>query len=382
MIGEARRAARERSAGGGRLGFGIATRKKGADHCGFQTGDLVKGVIPDPWVGRSTLKAKGYRGTSGGTQAPAETSTNPGCLQQGDRREMVREEARQRRAPLPRRCNRHGSTRLSLWGGGRHGHSVRGRQSAYGARRSLLGRVAAAGQRQSGEWTSRKEDGGWGSDLNPGGPATDENGMLTVVDHPLLKMHVSCLRDRSLPPEAFRRHLLQIARLMAYPVYRRLETEPYSVTTPRGVDAVGWRIGEEVVLVPVLRAGLGLVEGFWDVLPSAQVAHLGIFRQSETLKPVRYYENFPATARSAHCFVLDPMLATGGSALEALDYLKSQGAERITLVTVISAPEGIEAVFLRHSDVPIFAAAVDEALDAEGYIVPGLGDAGDRVFGC
>ncbi len=206
--------------------------------------------------------------------------------------------------------------------------------------------------------------------------------MLTVVDHPLLKMHVSCLRDGGQPPEEFRRHLLQIARLMAYPVYRRLATEPYSVTTPRGVDATGWRIGEDVVLVPILRAGLGLVEGFWDVLPSAQVAHLGIFRQADTLKPVRYYGNVPAAARSAHCFLLDPMLATGGSAVEALDYLKIQGAQRITLVTVISAPEGIEAVFLRHGDVPIFTAAVDEALDAEGYIVPGLGDAGDRVFGC
>ncbi|AEJ38998.1 uracil phosphoribosyltransferase [Sulfobacillus acidophilus TPY] len=203
---------------------------------------------------------------------------------------------------------------------------------------------------------------------------------MIVVDHPLLRVHLTRLRDRNTPADQFRLHLTAIARLMAYPVLEFLETVPVSVVTPMA-PAVGAELAQVPILVPVLRAGLGLVEGFRDVIPGAIVSHLGLYRDHHTLKPVRYYTNFPSAYRDHPFLLLDPMLATGGSAVDALDYLKDEGARHIRLISVIAAPEGVDRVGASHPDVPIFTAAVDERLNESGYILPGLGDAGDRQFG-
>ncbi len=205
--------------------------------------------------------------------------------------------------------------------------------------------------------------------------------MLTVVNHPLAKVHVTALRDASLGPERFRHHLLQLSRIMAYPVFSHLATAKVEVLTPLGVVAEGHGLTSQAVLVPILRAGLGMVEGFIDLIPGMVVSHLGMYRDETTLIPQRYYSNFPKRCQQWPFFVLDPMLATGGSAVEAIDYLKGEGASQVVLVSVIAAQPGIERVFLRHPEVPIYTAAVDEKLNSDGYILPGLGDAGDRLFG-
>lgn len=203
---------------------------------------------------------------------------------------------------------------------------------------------------------------------------------MILVDHPLVRVHITALRDRSTSVDAFRLHLTALARLMAYPVLHDLTTTPVPVDTPMA-QATGERLTRVPILVPVLRAGLGLVEGFRDVIPGSVVSHLGMYRDHETLQPVRYYSNFPIE-RQTHPFIfLDPMLATGGSAVDALDYLKSEGAQDIRLVSIIAAPEGVRRVEADHPDVPMFTAALDERLDENGYIIPGLGDAGDRQFG-
>ena len=203
---------------------------------------------------------------------------------------------------------------------------------------------------------------------------------MILVDHPLVRVHITCIRDQGASVDAFRRHLTALARLMAFPVLEDLPTTPMSVMTPLAL-AQGERLLQEPVLVPVLRAGLGLVEGFRDVIPGSTVSHLGMYRDHTTLKPVRYYSNFPEN-RQAHPFILlDPMLATGGSAVDALDYLKEEGARNIRLVSIIAAPEGVSQVESRHPEVKVFTAALDERLDERGYIIPGLGDAGDRQFG-
>ncbi len=204
--------------------------------------------------------------------------------------------------------------------------------------------------------------------------------MLVVVEHPLVKVHIATLRDQTTGVDQFRHTLTALSRLLAYPVLEELQIERTDVTTPIG-DAAGYRLAKEPILVPVLRAGLGMVEGFRDLIPGAVVSHLGMYRDHVTLKPVRYYSNFP-THRDDHPFlVLDPMLATGGSAVDALDYLKHEGARDIRLVSIIAAPEGVNFVSTRHEDVVIFTAQLDQGLDHRGYIVPGLGDAGDRQFG-
>ncbi|MCY0879199.1 MAG: uracil phosphoribosyltransferase [Firmicutes bacterium] len=203
---------------------------------------------------------------------------------------------------------------------------------------------------------------------------------MILVEHPLVRVHVTVIRNRETPPDLFRYHLTALARLMAYPVLQDLATEPLAVVTPMATT-VGERLKREPVLVPVLRAGLGLVEGFRDVIPGAVVSHLGMYRDHQTLQPVRYYSNFPVERQHHPFILLDPMLATGGSAVDALDFLKSEGAVDIRLVSIIAAPEGVERVESRHPDVTIFTAALDERLDDNGYIIPGLGDAGDRQFG-
>lgn len=204
--------------------------------------------------------------------------------------------------------------------------------------------------------------------------------MLIVVEHPLIKVHIATLRDRATDVDQFRRTLTALTRLLAYPVLDELKTESCEVVTPLAT-AVGHRLAKEPILVPVLRAGLGMVEGFRDLIPGSVVSHLGMYRDHETLKPVRYYSNFPAHRDDHPFLVLDPMLATGGSAVDAVDYLKHEGARDIRLVSVIAAPEGVQLVSDRHQDVPIFTAQLDQRLDSRGYIIPGLGDAGDRQFG-
>ena len=205
--------------------------------------------------------------------------------------------------------------------------------------------------------------------------------MLTVVRHPLARVHLTALRDEHSEAEQFRHHLLQLTRIMAYLVFNQLHVQTVSVTTPLGESAPGAVLARPPVLVPVLRAGLGMVEGLIDLVPGAVVSHLGLYRDEKTLTPKPYYKNFPESARLWPFFILDPMLATGGSAIEAIDYLRSEGAEEIVLVSIISAVSGIERVFLHHPSVPIFTCAVDEKLNERGYILPGLGDAGDRQFG-
>lgn len=203
---------------------------------------------------------------------------------------------------------------------------------------------------------------------------------MILVDHPLVRVHITVIRDKTTSMDQFRGHLTALARLMAFPVLQELSTRPVRVVTPM-TEANGERLTHEPVLVPVLRAGLGLVEGFRDLVPGSIVSHLGMYRDHETLKPVRYYSNFPENRRAHPFIVLDPMLATGGSAVDAVNYLKQEGARDIRLVSIIAAPEGIQVVESSHPDVTIFTAAVDERLDEHGYILPGLGDAGDRQFG-
>lgn len=203
---------------------------------------------------------------------------------------------------------------------------------------------------------------------------------MILVDHPLVRVHITKIRQTDTSVDEFRLHLTALARLMAFPVLHDLATRPVTVSTPMG-SARGDVLVRPPILVPVLRAGLGLVEGFRDVIPGAVVSHLGMYRDHKTLKPVRYYSNFPQERRDHPFILLDPMLATGGSAVDALDFLKEEGARDIRLVSIIAAPEGVKAVEERHADVTIYTSALDERLDANGYIIPGLGDAGDRQFG-
>ena len=201
-----------------------------------------------------------------------------------------------------------------------------------------------------------------------------------ISSHPLVLHKIALLRDQRTDPKKFRELTREIAVLMAYEATADLETEEVAVTTPLG-QAAGHRLQERVGLVPILRAGLGLVEGIWNLMPNAEVWHIGLFRDEQTLEPVEYYNRLPVTPTVDVCLVLDPMLATGGSAVAAVDILKRWKAKRIKFVGVIAAPEGIQNLSTNHPDIPIYLAAVDERLNDVGYILPGLGDAGDRLFG-
>jgi uracil phosphoribosyltransferase len=201
-----------------------------------------------------------------------------------------------------------------------------------------------------------------------------------VVEHPVLADRLSVLRDRHTPHGAFRQALFEAAAIMAVEVARALPVEEVEIETPLE-STRGPRLSEEVAVVPVLRAGLGMVEGFLRLVPDARVGHLGIYRDEEEHVPVHYYERLPPGLPQARVYVLDPMLATGGSAVEALHQLKRAGATQLELVCLVAAPEGIAAVEAEHPEVPIWTAAIDRGLDENAYIRPGLGDAGDRVFG-
>lgn len=203
---------------------------------------------------------------------------------------------------------------------------------------------------------------------------------VRLVEHPVLADRLSVLRDRGTSHGAFRQALFEAAAIMAVEVTRELPVREVEIETPLE-STRGSRLKEEVTVVPVLRAGLGMVEGFLRLLPDARVGHLGIYRDEEDHVPVHYYERLPPGIPDARVYVLDPMLATGGSAVEALHQLKRSGATQLELVCLVSAPDGIAAVGQTHPEVVIWTAAIDRELDENAYIRPGLGDAGDRVFG-
>jgi len=198
--------------------------------------------------------------------------------------------------------------------------------------------------------------------------------------HPLVRHKLTRLRDVDTQPKKFRELVREIAALLAYEATTDLAVSPRAVETPMG-SAKGVELKEKLGLVPILRAGLGMVEGIWELMPNAEVWHIGLYRDEETLQPVEYYNKLPVEPTVTVCLVLDPMLATGGSAVATVDILKKWGVSKIKYVGIIGAPEGIANLHEHHPDVPIHLAAVDERLNDIGYIVPGLGDAGDRQFG-
>jgi uracil phosphoribosyltransferase len=201
-----------------------------------------------------------------------------------------------------------------------------------------------------------------------------------ISDHPLVAHKLALLRDITTEPKKFRQIVRELGGLLTYEATRDLVTSPKMVQTPMGT-AEGVVLSEKIGLVPILRAGLGMVEGVWELMPQAEVWHLGIYRDEKTLKPVQYYNKLPIEPRVSVCLILDPMLATGGSAVAAVDILKKWSVKKIKFVGLIGAPEGIDFLRKRHPDIPVHLAAVDDHLNEIGYIVPGLGDAGDRQFG-
>jgi uracil phosphoribosyltransferase len=203
---------------------------------------------------------------------------------------------------------------------------------------------------------------------------------LIIVDHPLIKRDITILRDRRTKTPLFRATLRRISSLMAFEATSDIRLKRSVVRTPLE-STTGYEVAERVVIVPVLRAGLGLVDGFLDFLPKAQIGHVGIYRDERTLAPVGYYAKLPKGLRRCLVLVLDPMLATGGSATAAISFLKKKRAERIRFVSLVAAPEGVRKLTRAHPDVKIFTAVLDRRLNDRGYILPGLGDAGDRTFG-
>ncbi|MBI4928930.1 MAG: uracil phosphoribosyltransferase [Anaerolineae bacterium] len=201
-----------------------------------------------------------------------------------------------------------------------------------------------------------------------------------ISNHPLIQHKLSILRCVDTEPKKFRQLIKELAGLLTYEATADLVTAPVTVRTPLE-DAQCFELKESIGLVPILRAGLGMVEGVWELMPSSEVWHIGVYRDEKTLKPVQYYNKLPIEPRVQVCLVLDPMLATGGSAVATCDILKNWGVTKIKFVGLIAAPEGIATLQKAHPDVPIHLAAVDSHLNEKGYIVPGLGDAGDRQFG-
>lgn len=204
---------------------------------------------------------------------------------------------------------------------------------------------------------------------------------LQVLDHPLIQHKLSLIRDEETGSKEFRELVEEVSMLMAYEVTRDFPLQEIDVKTPVALAKSKVLAGRKVGLVPILRAGLGMVDGMLRLIPAAKVGHVGLYRDPETLQPVEYYCKLPPDIAERDLIVIDPMLATGGSAAAAITFLKDRGAKSIKLMCLIAAPEGIQAVQNAHNDVDIFVAAVDERLNDHGYIVPGLGDAGDRLFG-
>lgn len=204
---------------------------------------------------------------------------------------------------------------------------------------------------------------------------------LTLLDHPLIQHKLSVLRNRETSKKKFKELVDEIAMLMAYEVTRALPTREVEIETPLERTTQRVLAGKKLVIVPILRAGLGMVDGVARLIPSARVGHIGLFRNEETLQPVHYYFKIPAGAGERDFIVLDPMLATGGSASAAVGFLKERGARSIRFMCLVAAPEGVARMRDDHPDVAVYAAALDRQLNEVGYILPGLGDAGDRLFG-
>ena len=204
---------------------------------------------------------------------------------------------------------------------------------------------------------------------------------LHVLDHPLLQHKLSIIRDKETSVKEFREIGSEIATLMCYEATRDLPVEVVDVETPVGTAKVKRIAGKKMAVVPILRAGLGMVDGILSLVPSVKVGHIGLYRDPETLEPVEYYCKMPNDIQRRDVLILDPMLATGGSATAAIQFIKNYGCAHIKLMCIIAAPEGIKRVQNDHPDVDIYVAAVDEKLNDHGYIIPGLGDAGDRIFG-
>ncbi|NLI58415.1 MAG: uracil phosphoribosyltransferase [Clostridium sp.] len=204
---------------------------------------------------------------------------------------------------------------------------------------------------------------------------------VVVLDHPLIQHKVSLLRDRNTRTKEFRELVLEISMLMGYEVTRQMPLKEVEIETPLGVAKTKVLSGKKLGIVPILRAGLGMVDGLLKLLPMAKVGHIGLYRNPKTLEPVEYYCKLPEDVEEREIVILDPMLATGGSASLAIEYLKEKGVKSIKLMCIIASEDGIKTVNKEHPDVTIFSAAVDKTLNEKGYIVPGLGDAGDRLFG-
>ena len=202
-----------------------------------------------------------------------------------------------------------------------------------------------------------------------------------VLDHPLIQHKLAILRSKNTSVKEFRELVGEIAGLMCYEATRSLPTKEVEVQTPIATAKCRMLSGKKLAIVPVLRAGLGMVDNMVALIPSAKIGHIGLYRDPETHKPVEYYCKLPDDIGNRQVFVVDPMLATGGSAIAAIDFLKQHGCKQIIMMNIIGCPEGVKAVTAAHPDVDIYLAAMDEKLNANAYIVPGLGDAGDRIFG-
>ena len=202
-----------------------------------------------------------------------------------------------------------------------------------------------------------------------------------VLDHPLIQHKLAILRNEKTGVKAFRELVSEIAGLMCYEATRNLPTEEVEVKTPVAIAKCRMLAGKKLAIIPILRAGLGMVDAMVDMIPSAKIGHIGLYRDPETHMPVEYYCKLPEDIGNRQVFVVDPMLATGGSAIAAIDFLKKHGCKQIIMMNVIGCPEGVAAVQKAHPDVDLYLAAVDERLNEHAYIIPGLGDAGDRIFG-
>jgi uracil phosphoribosyltransferase len=208
----------------------------------------------------------------------------------------------------------------------------------------------------------------------------EDETMLHVLNHPLITHKLTTMRKIETGTKDFRQYLDEIASLMAYEITKDLPLRPVNIETPMG-KTVGYEMAQDVVLVPILRAGLGMVDGIQNMIPTAKVGHIGLYRDEDTLEPHQYYAKFPKNISQSIVLILDPMLATGGSAKAAIDMVKKTGATNIKLINLVGVQEGIDVIEKAHPDVDIYLAAKDEKLNEIGYIVPGLGDAGDRIFG-
>ena len=206
-------------------------------------------------------------------------------------------------------------------------------------------------------------------------------GKFQVIDHPLIQHKLKMIRKKNCGTKGFREVVNEIAMLMAYEVSRDMPLEDVVIETPMGKSTQKTLSGKKVAIIPILRAGIGMVDGILELIPAAKVGHVGLYRDEETLQPHEYFVKLPEDIASRQLFVVDPMLATGGSAIMAIDSLKERGASNIKFVCLVAVPEGVKALQEAHPDVDIYTAALDERLNEDGYIVPGLGDAGDRLFG-